>query len=168
MLKPIYLCGFMGCGKSYYAGKAKELYGCEIVDLDGYIIQTEKLSIPKIFEKKGVGYFRECEYNALKTLNETNAQRLVALGGGALTNEKCAAYARENAVVIFINTDFDVCFERIRNDSNRPNAFGKSREELYALYSSRIGIYKNSADYILGSEPEILAEIGNLLKIRKI
>lgn len=158
MTKSVYLCGFMGCGKSYAAKKAEAALGIVGIDLDDYITETERMSIPEIFEKHGAGYFRECEFNALKKLTG-----LIALGGGVLTNEKCVQYARENAKVIFIDTCFDVCYERVRGDPNRPVAFGKSKDELYAVYLSRIDVYKRSADFILTDENEIIKKIKELL-----
>lgn len=158
MSKSVYLCGFMGCGKSYSAQKAETVLGINYTDLDDYITETEKMFIPEIFEKHGANYFRECEYNALKKLTG-----LIALGGGVLTNDKCVQYARENARVIFIDTCFDICYERVKNDPNRPVAFGKNRDELYSVYLSRIDVYRRSADFILTDENEIIEKIKELL-----
>jgi shikimate dehydrogenase len=134
--KPIYLYGFMGCGKSYIARKS----GFDYIDLD-----SQLGDIPKIFAEHGEQYFRGLEFNALQRADSA----LIALGGGALTSPESAKYAKENAVVVFIDTPFEVCYERIKNDKNRPLAANKSKEELFALYNSRLEHYKNAADYTI-------------------
>jgi shikimate kinase len=144
MQKPIYLYGFMGCGKSYIARKS----GLDYIDLD-----KQLGDIPKIFAEHGEKYFRELEFNALKIANAD----IISLGGGALTNPESAKYAKENAVVVFIDTDFEVCYERIKNDKNRPLAANKSKEELFALYNSRLEHYRNAADYTIKGEDEWLS-----------
>ncbi|MCL2637117.1 MAG: shikimate kinase [Oscillospiraceae bacterium] len=146
MIKPIYLYGFMGCGKSHLARRS----GLDYVDLDEFIGD-----IPQIFAEHGEQYFRELE---LSTLKEVNAP-LVSLGGGALTNPETAKYAKENAVVVFIDTDFEVCYERIKGDSSqiRPLAVSKTKEELLALYNLRLPHYREIADYTIKGENEWLS-----------
>ena len=48
-MRNIYLCGFMGCGKSYMGKKLAEKLGCTLVDLDAYIEEKEGKTIPEIF-----------------------------------------------------------------------------------------------------------------------
>ena len=61
MTKTVFLCGFMGCGKSTVGKVAAGLLGVQFVDLDEHIEQQEKMTIPVIFSKKGEQYFRDCE-----------------------------------------------------------------------------------------------------------
>jgi shikimate kinase len=144
MQKPVYLYGFMGCGKSYLARKA----GLDYIDLD-----KQLGNIPEIFAAHGEKYFRSLELAALKTLKAP----LISLGGGALTNPEAAEYAKENAVVVFIDTPFEVCFERIKGDKARPLAANKTKEKLLELYNSRLPHYKEVADYIIKGEDEWLS-----------
>lgn len=158
--KPVCLCGFMGCGKSYCGERIKTLLKINFIDLDEYITAREKRSIPDIFKDSGAEYFRKCELEALLTLK---GFYVVALGGGTLTNPGCLEFAEKNATVIFIDTDFDICFYRIKDDKNRPNAYNKSRGELYKLYLSRIETYKNAADYIVKNEDELISLLKELI-----
>jgi len=147
-MKTICLYGFMGCGKSYIGRKIAQELDLSFIDLDDCIG-----NIPEIFAKCGEKRFRELEFNALRE----NRADIISLGVGALTNPDAAAFARENAVVIFIDTPFYVCYERIKNDKNRPLAASKTKEELLALYNSRSEHYKNAADYIIKGEEECLS-----------
>ena len=142
-MKPICLYGFMGCGKSYAGHKAASETGLSYLDLDEYIANREGISIPEIFSKSGEEYFRSLELSALREVKAN----IISLGGGALTNHETAAYAKENVIVIFIDTPFEVCYKRIKNDLSRPNAANKTKEELFMLYKSREEQYRNAADY---------------------
>ncbi|MDR2559900.1 MAG: shikimate kinase [Oscillospiraceae bacterium] len=153
MKKPIYLYGFMGCGKSYLGRKAANAFGLSFVDLDDYIVKREGAEIAEIFRKNGKMYFKSLELSAL---SEVRAD-IISLGGGALNESPgAAAYAKKHAVVVFINTDFDACYGRIKSDGaeKRPNAAGKTKEELFALYNSRIEHYREVADYTIKGEDE--------------
>jgi shikimate kinase len=144
MQKPIYLYGFMGCGKSFLARKS----GLDYIDLDEQIGD-----ISEIFTAHGEKYFRELELLTLKGL----CAPLISLGGGALTNPEAAAYAKENAIVVFIDTPFEVCFERIKGDKARPLAANKTKEKLFELYNSRLEHYREVADYTIKGEEEWLS-----------
>ena len=48
-MRPIFLCGFMGCGKSTVGKILAKKMGCQCVDLDKYIEDTAGMSIPEIF-----------------------------------------------------------------------------------------------------------------------
>ncbi|MBR4305850.1 MAG: hypothetical protein IKT78_03295 [Ruminiclostridium sp.] len=52
-MKPIYLCGFMGCGKSHIGRLLSEKLSAKFIDLDKYIEDAEGMSIPEIFKEKG-------------------------------------------------------------------------------------------------------------------
>lgn len=154
----IYLCGFMGCGKSHIGRMLAAQLSEEYVDLDRYITASEKMTIPQIFEQYGEPYFRELE---AKYIRQLSAGKVVATGGGALINDNTAAFARESGLSVYINTSFEVCYARIKGDKNRPLVVNNTPEQLKALYEKRADIYKrnsmcmvngNSRDYIIVGE----------------
>jgi len=61
------LTGFMGSGKSSVGRKLSSLLCCPFTDLDEYIVNQQKRSIPEIF-KDGERLFREMELGALKEI----------------------------------------------------------------------------------------------------
>ena len=73
---------------------------------------------------------------------------VTALGGGAIINDKTAETARRTGRVIFLDVDFDTCYERIKNDSNRPLAYNSPREKVKELYDTRRPVYAERADII--------------------
>ena len=103
----IYLCGFMGCGKSTVGKLLAQKLGMRFTDLDDYIESSAGMSIPDIFSEKGEPYFREKEAQAVKELSAENS--VVACGGGTIINDNSARIARENGPVIFLDLPFGDC-----------------------------------------------------------
>lgn len=143
----VFLCGFMGCGKTTAGKLAAKKLGCGYADTDEMIVSSEKRSIPDIFAESGEPYFRRIEAETVKSICGKNT--VVSCGGGAMLNDETAEAARKNGMVIFLDTPFEVCYERIKNDSNRPIAVSSSREELLERFSARHEIYVKNSDVII-------------------
>ncbi len=139
MSKTIYLCGFMGCGKSTVGRILAEKLGCRFTDMDTYIEKTEKMSIPRIFEEKGEPYFRSRETEAVHALGK--ASGVIACGGGAMLKEINAEAAAEHGIVVYIDTPFEICWNRISGDTNRPIVMANTKESLEELYNTRKTLY---------------------------
>ena len=158
----VYLCGFMGCGKSHVGRLLSSQTGRKFIDLDKYIVSMEGISIPQIFDKFGEPHFRALE---AKYIRELSGGNVVATGGGALINDETAKFARESGVSVYINTSFEVCYRRIKGDQNRPLVVNNTPEQLRELYEKRAVIYKrnsafmvngNAKDFIIAEEIEKL------------
>lgn len=146
----VFLCGFMGCGKSTIAAALSKAMGTACCDTDELIVEKEKMSIPEIFEKKGEKYFREAETEIVEELG--NYKGVAACGGGLMLSDKNAEIARKNGVVVFLNTPFEVCYDRISGDKNRPLAVSKTYDELKALYDERYEKYLKNSDFSIDCE----------------
>ena len=98
------------------------------------------MTIPEIFEKKGEPFFRQTEAEIVKSLCGKTA--VAACGGGAMLNPDTAKAAKDaGAAVIFLDVPFETCYERIKNDSNRPIVVNSTKEQLEELYNSRRDVY---------------------------
>lgn len=157
----IYLCGFMGCGKTT-VGKALAARlgatnhsGFPFTDLDEYIVGREKRSIKNIFDIDGEDYFRSLEVKAILELSSVGG--VIALGGGTLLSAEAAAAAQACGHVIFIETPFETCYERITEQDegqSRPLFLKNSRIELENLYAERSALYvANSTATVYGDAP---------------
>lgn len=135
----IFLCGFMGCGKTTSGKLAAKKLGCAFCDTDDMIVEREKMSIPDIFAKKGEPYFRQVEAEVVKSVCGKAA--VAACGGGAMLNPDTAKAAAEAGAVVFLDADFETCYERICGDSNRPIAASSTKEELRERFNNRRGLY---------------------------
>ena len=154
-MKPIFLCGFMGCGKSTVGKILARKMKVRCIDLDKYIEEKEGMTIPEIFDTKGEDYFRRCETKALAEFKDTGG--IVATGGGALLSEENGKVAKESGFVVFIDTRFEDCYERIKDDPHRPIAFNSTKQQLKDRYDYRRPLYKAHSDYtVSGGYPPIV------------
>lgn len=164
-MRSIYLCGFMGCGKSYIGRLLAEDKGMPFVDLDSYIMEKEGRTIPEIFEQSGEGYFRQLEADCIK---ELDSGYVVATGGGALINEKTAEYANAHGITVFLNAEFELCYSRIKDDTNRPLVVNNTEEQLHELFEKRREIYEKHSRVtvkVTGVEETTLEGINSLLML---
>lgn len=154
----IFLCGFMGCGKTTVGEILAKKLGLPLIDTDAYIVEQEGKSIPDIFAQDGEPYFRKKEAEAIRTLCTRNA--VISCGGGAMLNPDSADYARKNGAVVLLDESFDTCYGRIQGDTNRPIVQRSTREELHQLFDKRSGIYRAHASHVIpgGVSPEEMAE----------
>lgn len=163
-MSSVYLCGFMGCGKSHVGRQLAALLGRRFADLDRYIVNAEQMPIPLIFEKYGEPHFRRLEAKYIRELADDN---IVATGGGALINDETAKYARESGLSVYINTSFEICYDRIKGDTNRPLVMKNSKEQLRELYDTRDKIYRRNATYMVNgcaADTVITEEIAKLTR----
>ncbi len=157
-MKPIFLCGFMGCGKSTVGKILAKKLSCKCVDLDKYIENKENMTIPEIFEKKGEPYFRKLETNALEEFADIGG--VVATGGGTLLTEQNGNTAKKAGMVVFIDTLFETCYGRIKNDPHRPIAYNSTKLQLKERFDVRKPLYAAHSDYIISGEfsPAVIAD----------
>ena len=158
MKDKIYLCGFMGCGKSTVGELVARQLKLPLIDTDAYLVEQEGRSIPEIFAQDGEPYFRKIEAEAIRTLCGTQA--VIACGGGAMLNPDSAAAARKEGVVVLLDESFDTCYRRIKGDTNRPIVQRSTKEELEQLFQKRAAVYRANASCVVagGVSPRKMAE----------
>ncbi|MCH5203157.1 MAG: shikimate kinase [Oscillospiraceae bacterium] len=152
----------MGCGKSHIGRMLASRLGMKLIDLDRYIVNAEKMTIPEIFEQFGEPHFRALEAKYIRELSEGF---IVATGGGALLNCETAKFARESGISVYINTSFETCFDRIKGDKNRPLVVKNTPEQLRELYNARAPIYRQNSTFMVNgntSDHIITGEIAKL------
>lgn len=158
----VYLCGFMGCGKSHVGRLVAAELGREFLDMDRYIVEHEKMSIPQIFAKFGEPHFRQLE---AKYIRELSGGYIVATGGGALINEHTAQFARESGLSVYINTSFANCYDRIKNDPNRPLVVNNTSEQLRQIYDTRAEIYRRNSMAMVNGNAKDTVICGEIIKL---
>ena len=158
MAKTVYLCGFMGCGKTTVGNVLAEKLQLGYCDMDAYIEETLGMTIPEIFEEKGEEYFRQQETLAVKALGERGG--VIACGGGAMLRTENAEAAQSYGRVVFIDVPYEVCWGRIKDDPGRPIVTRTTKESLKVIYDDRSPVYRaHSTDSACGTgSPEEIAE----------
>lgn len=166
-MKSIALCGFMGCGKSTVAQSIEKLYAFSHIDTDSFVEEKENMTISKMFEKYGENYFRDKEYEAICELSKKN-NTILALGGGAVMFARNVQALKDNGCkIVFIDTDFDVINERLKNDTTRPLL---KQNDIKALYEKRLPIYNDVCDIKISCKNEDSNTIAHMIfeKIKKV
>lgn len=162
--KSIVLCGFMGCGKTAIGQLAAKQLGMEFIDADQYIEQQAGMAVSEIFSKYGEKGFRDQEHEAMKALS-AKPGCMIASGGGALTFQRNVDAVRQKAYIIYLDTSFKDCFQRIAGDPARPLAASSSWEELEALFQKREGLYQAAADGIVKNDGSLNHGVQELVRV---
>ena len=141
-----FICGFSGAGKSTYLkelSRSKEYSDFEFFDLDDYILKqlSDFNNLGEAIEANGWEWFRKNEKKYLHDLL-SKTKVWIALGGGTLTDELVQELKSKTGIKgLWLSTDFETCWERIKGDSNRP-LDKKGKDHLKALYKDREILYK--------------------------
>ena len=151
----ILVCGFMGSGKTTFVTSFEgNNLGFMTYDLDHVVadhLGISHLQLGEWININTLAKFRDVEMDVLQSLVNQRTMKIIALGGGTPTAERFLDL-RDQTKLVFLDVPFETCFNRIKNDSNRPlTALGE--EGLRELYQKRLPMYRK-ADLIL-SETEI-------------
>ncbi|MBL7960410.1 DUF559 domain-containing protein [bacterium] len=116
----IYLCGFMGSGKTTVGTLLAEKLGYSFIDTDHLIEQNEKKSISEIFANSGEAQFREIEIRVIEQVIKSNQNTVIALGGGSLMSKENLNLIKADGFLVYLHADLNILAERLRSDSARP------------------------------------------------
>ena len=145
--KPIFLCGMMGSGKTTVGKILADKLSFSFSDLDDVIEKAAGMSIPEIFDLKGEPEFRKIEKKLLFHAAE-KSNMVIALGGGALQNQKIVDHLKLKGQLIFLDAPLSVLFSRVKNDSTRPILQNKNESEtkdrIQQLLKERMQYYRQS------------------------
>ena len=162
--KKIILCGFMASGKTTVGKALAEEIEMEYVDTDELLIETYGMDIPTIFAKHGEDYFRYLEHEIAKKVTEMPSG-VISTGGGMLTFDRNGEILKKGGIIICLVRDFDMIYEKLLSDTNRPLARDKSKDELKQMYDMRISKYQKYADYTVDNNGSVEDCVKNIISI---
>ena len=152
-LKPIFLIGYMGSGKTTVGKDLCNFTGFYFVDMDKEIEQAESSSIRNLFIKYGEHEFRNKESELLDKLchitsaadvmtGESNSNTkflntkskyesfanisdkgVIVSCGGGIVLDDLNRTILKNQTTIYLEGNLKTLFERVNGDTNRPFAF---------------------------------------------
>ena len=150
----------MGCGKSSVGRRLSELLCCPFTDLDAVIEQQTGRSIPEIFATDGEAAFRQMELEVLEpSLNHPSA--VISLGGGTVTQERCAEIVNEKTVCIYLRASVETLAERLSDEAaGRPLLQGDDlHTRIETLMKQRSHIYESTAHHIIDTDSFSIDEV---------
>ncbi len=132
-MKPVFLIGYMGCGKSTLGRALAVATGVEFIDLDHYIEGRFHATIAELFAQRGEAGFRQLESAMLDEVCGFE-DVVIACGGGTPCFFDNMERMNACGVTVWLTTPISRLYERLqRNRSKRPILANKSDEELMAF-----------------------------------
>lgn len=137
--KRIFLCGFMGCGKSTHGKKLASVFKTPFVDLDNYIQKHENKTIQFIFDNEGEDEFRRLETKYLQQVINENNTAVISLGGGTVCFNNNIDTIKQNGILIYIEMPAAALAQRLKNSKQkRPLLNGLMPEEYETFIEKRL------------------------------
>ena len=136
----------MGVGKSSIGIDLSKRLFMRFIDIDRIIENKLKMTIQKIFLKKGESFFRK--YEEKITLQEMKKENVViSLGGGAFMSSKIRKSILLNCKSFWLDLDVKLIEKRLINSKKRPLLNdGNLKQSLEKIYNDRKDVYA-TADY---------------------
>ena len=164
-MKPIFLIGYMGCGKSTMGRAVSALTGVPFIDLDNYIEQRFHITVKEIFAQRGEGGFRDVERRMLQEVADFE-DVIVACGGGTPCFFDNMEYMNTHGTTVFLNTPIDRLHSRLmRGRHKRPLIADKDDEELMTFIkealAKRMNHYSKAQISFSSERLENKSEIAN-------
>lgn len=167
---PIFLVGFMGCGKSRVGESLARRLTREFVDTDSLVTEREGRSIAEIFRDCGEDRFRRAEREALRSL-EGRSGIVVATGGGLFVGFGQRRWMLRRGRTVWLDVPFEVARGRVGGGEERPlwlprdpvelRAFFEKRRAVYALATLRVAAAPGDPDAVAGRVLDALRDISD-------
>lgn len=174
--KLIFLTGFMGSGKSTIGPILANTLGFEFIDIDKEIETITQKKILEIFQNNQEKEFRKLESEVLKKVcNYKNY--IISLGGGTLTNPENLKLVLSNGILIYLKSDLENLFKRLRYKNDRPLLLGKNgnqlsdeelKQKIATILNQREKLYEQAQIIINTDNKRISVTIDEIIKQLKI
>ena len=127
----IFICGFMGCGKTTQGKKLAKEMGYFFIDLDEYIANKFDKNITDLFKEIGETEFRIIESNALHECITDNQKTIIATGGGTPCFNNNMDLMKQSGKIIYLKMTALDLFARLFNaKGDRPLIKDKEDEDM--------------------------------------
>lgn len=129
-MKPIFIIGFMGSGKSTLGRALARATGLMFIDLDNYIEQRFHANVRDIFASRGEEGFRNLERRMLREVSEFE-NVIIACGGGTPCFFNNMAHINTHGTSVFLETSHGILLRRLKQGRyRRPLIASMSDDEL--------------------------------------
>lgn len=130
-MKPIFLLGYMGCGKTTVGKNIAEKMGLDFFDTDNLIEKNSQQTIAEIFSKVGENQFREMERDLLHNIADCD-NCIISTGGGMPCFFDNLTLMNQKGTTIFLDVSIEELVHRLYYKGNkRPLLQGKNEQQLY-------------------------------------
>ena len=171
MLKPIYLIGFMGSGKTTFGKKLAHSLKVPFLDLDQEIVNKIGMSIPNYFENYGEEEFRKLEK---ELLNSTAAlSGIISTGGGTPCFYDNMEWLLQHGLVVYLKHSAKSLWNRLNQSdvSKRPALKGMTGDKLLSFIEERLdsrALYYDQAHVHIDQINTSIDEVLTIIKQHQI
>ncbi|MCA9603630.1 MAG: 3-dehydroquinate synthase [Myxococcales bacterium] len=138
----VFVSGPMGSGKSSVAPRVAGALGVTYVDLDAEVTKALGMGIAEYFRAHGEASFRGVEARVLGELLDRPGPRVVALGGGTVTNAALRRRLLAEGVLVTLMAPAENLAARVGRDPGRPLLGGRAPvDALGAILRERASAY---------------------------
>jgi shikimate kinase / 3-dehydroquinate synthase len=153
------LIGFMGAGKSTLGEEAARRVGRRFRDIDREVELSLRTSIKSFFASEGEEAFRVREAGRTIAALRDDKPSVLALGGGAVTQESVRDALRRHATAVLVDVDPSTAWERVQG-GDRPLA--QERAAFLALYDQRAPLYREIADVVARDADDVVLAVAGV------
>ncbi len=172
----IILIGYMGAGKTTIGKALSKELGLPFYDLDWYIENRRRKTVPELFNELGEETFRKIEYNMLHEVAEFE-DVIISCGGGTPCFFDNIDYMNQQGKVVYLKATPEVLYKHLlMAKTERPLLKGKSADELIAYIREHLNErepYYSKARYtldvsLMDNYEKIQVTIENLIALLKL
>lgn len=158
-MKNIVLIGMPGSGKTTFGKILSKELRAVFYDADEVLESRENRTI-KDFFAESEDAFRDAETRTAEYLSALQGV-VIATGGGVVKRRENIDFFKKSGIIIFI----DRLPEHILgclNDDSRP-LLAADRQRIFQLYTERIALYRQYADYTVANNGDVQETVTKLL-----
>jgi len=166
-MKPIFLIGFMGSGKTTLGKKLAKKLNLPFVDLDHVFVDTYQQDIPSFFQLYGENQFRIAEREILK--KHAQVEAVISTGGGTPCYFDNMDWILENGLAIYLYHTPASLYARLKTSKidQRPALKNLSEEQLRVFIVEKLSeraIYYERAQLKIDQLHSTVDELVEILK----
>lgn len=175
-MRPIFLIGYMGCGKTTLGKALQKASKLQFIDLDNYIEARYRMNIRDIFTIKGADVFRDMEQRMLHEIGEFE-DVIIACGGGTPCFYDNMEYMNSHGTTVWLKASHERLLDRlIKGSYKRPLLHGKSPEEIDTIIKEALIVrepfyYRASVVFpsdLLEDSQQISYTVNQFMKVMKL
>ena len=171
----ITLVGLPGSGKSTVGRQLARRLGLPFIDSDAEIEKRLGCSIREYFEREGEAKFRDVEEATIAELAQSPLQSaqpaqpilrtaVLSTGGGTVLRPTNRQRLRDSGTVVYLRSNPDELFKRLRNDRNRPLLqVGDPLQRMRDLFAERDPLYRETAHFAVETGRPSAAMLVNMI-----
>ncbi len=155
----IVITGFTSCGKSQAGRVLSSIIDYKFIDLDDFIENLYYaqnnlfMTCRQIYELKGETFFRELEFEAVKSVFPiTNT--VISTGGGIVRNKKNREILSSLGKIIYLKTSSDVIYRRMMISKGAPAFMADNHgiDEVEQALDKMNPLYEELADIVIDND----------------